>query len=1145
MYSFVNIKKLQSLVDTQRHISVSGLGIGEKGFIANSLITGRRLLYVAPDFFVAKNIQKQLKALNKTCYIISDKLPLIFGVNEKSNPLFKEYISALNAIVDNTCDCLIILPQVLLQKLPDPNVYSSNALILQANKDYSPQNIVELLVSTGYKRVDRVDSCGEFSLRGDILDVYINGDKFATRISFFGDEIESIKLFDTNTLKTIATKQQIKFMPNSLIFVNDTVRNDCIESIKQELSRQNLSAASMLRLNEVVSNQLDFIQNNIAISLPFVAPFINFYNSNIVDYFTKDDIIIFDEPKLICDNINTQIQEFSEWAQEFENAGEILPKHKDFYVQKQNVFNNINDKHLLAYMRISNQNKIFIPQNIMTFRCVPTQKYYNDWNALSYELNVYYKNKTTVFLSCGCALTYNKITAMLDGFNVKYKQVSSLDQLEDFEINVSASNIPISAGFYEDGFVLIGSDDLNQNPIKEQTQTKSNQDKPSYLPKVGEYVVHQVHGIGKCIGVQKLKLTSSYHDYIVIEYLGGDILYLPTENADMITSYVGDFTPKCNKIGGAEFYNTKQKVKASVKKMALNLLNIYSKRQATKGFVYSKDTYLQQAFENAFPYTYTTDQSEAISQIKRDMESPQIVDRLVCGDVGYGKTEVALCAAYKAIQDGKQVAIICPTTILCEQHYNTCVSRMKDFMVRVAVINRFKTKAEQEHILQDLKNGDIDLICGTHRLLSKDVVFKDLGLLILDEEQRFGVEDKEKLKALKTNVDVLTLSATPIPRTLYMSLVGIRDISFLNTPPKDRINTETYVIDYSDTLLVDACKKELARGGQVLIVYNRVQTIYDFYAKVQKLLPEASIGLAHGQMQSKELEDSIYKLYTKQTQILISTVLIENGIDLPFANTLIVIDADKLGLSQLYQLRGRIGRSTRSSYAYFTFERNKVLSQEAYRRLDALMEFSEMGSGYKIAMRDLEIRGAGDILGAEQSGHMEKVGYDLYIKLLNQAVNEIKGQEQENIEYKDVKIDIDLNAYIPQEYIVGDENRIMYYTKISKINSQEQLYSLQKEIQDNFGEIPNVVKQLLNVAYIKSMCQKLLVKNLSIHKNGAKIVFYPEVLDKNWFKSLQQSCKNLKISANNIPEVNFDFAVTLQDTQDIVIKFLFNLSQNL
>ena len=514
----------------------------------------------------------------------------------------------------------------------------------------------------------------------------------------------------------------------------------------------------------------------------------------------------------------------------------------------------------------------------------------------------------------------------------------------------------------------------------------------------------------------------------------------------MITSNVGDFTPKCNKIGGAEFYNTKQKVKASVKKMALNLLKIYSKRQATKGFVYSKDTYLQQAFENAFPYTYTTDQSEAISQIKRDMESPQIVDRLVCGDVGYGKTEVALCAAYKAIQDGKQVAIICPTTILCEQHYNTCVSRMKDFMVRVAVINRFKTKAEQEHILQDLKNGDIDLICGTHRLLSKDVVFKDLGLLILDEEQRFGVEDKEKLKALKTNVDVLTLSATPIPRTLYMSLVGIRDISFLNTPPKDRINTETYVIDYSDTLLVDACKKELARGGQVLIVYNRVQTIYDFYAKVQKLLPEASIGLAHGQMQSKELEDSIYKLYTKQTQILISTVLIENGIDLPFANTLIVIDADKLGLSQLYQLRGRIGRSTRSSYAYFTFERNKVLSQEAYRRLDALMEFSEMGSGYKIAMRDLEIRGAGDILGAEQSGHMEKVGYDLYIKLLNQAVNEIKGQEQENIEYKDVKIDIDLNAYIPQEYIVGDENRIMYYTKISKINSQEQLYSLQKEI---------------------------------------------------------------------------------------------------
>ncbi len=1141
MYSFVNIKKLQSLVDTDRHISVSGLGVGERGYIANSISDQKQLLYVAPDFFVAKNIQKQLKALGKRCFVISDKLPALFGVNEKTNPLFKEYIAAINSIVDGSLDALIVLPQVLLQKLPSPQVYRSNSLILDCGKEYSLEEVSSLLSSMGYRRVDRVEANGEYSLRGDILDVYINNETFATRISFFGDQIESIKLFDPATFKTVSEKTQIKLLPNSLVFVNETIRQDVVKQANNLLAHQDLTSSEMLRLNEVISNQLDFIQNNIAISTAFVAPFIDYYNAGIIDYFDDKSLIIFDEPKIICDAIATTLNELDEWFAEFRQAGELFDKHREFYKTKSQVFDNIDAKYLLSFMRVSNQNKIFAPQNIMTFRCIPTQKYYNDWSNFSYELNVFNKNKTTVFLSCGCPLTYNKVLGMLDSFGVKYNQVKTLDELVDFEINISATNIPISAGFYEDGFVLIGSDDLNQNPIKEQTANATVQDKPAYLPKVGDFVVHQNHGIGKCIAIQKLKLTTSYHDYIVIEYLGGDILYLPTENTDQISAYVGDFAPKCNKIGGTEFFKTKQKVKSSVKTMAINLVKIYSQRQASKGYVYSRDSYLQQAFENAFPYPYTNDQSEAIAQIKRDMESSRIVDRLVCGDVGFGKTEVALCAAYKAITDGKQVAIICPTTILCEQHYNTCVSRMKDFMVRVGVINRFKTKSEQTRILDDLKKGDIDIICGTHRLLSNDVKFKDLGLLILDEEQRFGVEDKEKLKSIKSNVDVITLSATPIPRTLYMSLVGIRDISFLNTPPKDRINTETFVLDYSDTLVVDACKKELARGGQVLIVYNKVQSIYDFYAKISKLLPDVTIGVAHGQMQAKELEDNIYKLFTKQTQILISTVLIENGIDLPFANTLIVIDADKLGLSQLYQLRGRIGRSTRSSYAYFTFERNKILSPEAYRRLDALMEFSEMGSGYKIAMRDLEIRGAGDILGAEQSGHMEKVGYDMYIKLLNEAVSELKGEVVEQA--REVKLDIGINAYIPQDYIVGDENRILYYTKISKINNKEDLDKLSKEISDNFGSLPAAAEQLLQVAYIKSLCQKVMVKTVSIQSFGAKIVFYPEVSEQKWYSYLQDGDYMFRQNASNHPEIFVQYRDSLQKTQQEVIKFLVNLTQ--
>jgi transcription-repair coupling factor (superfamily II helicase) len=554
--------------------------------------------------------------------------------------------------------------------------------------------------------------------------------------------------------------------------------------------------------------------------------------------------------------------------------------------------------------------------------------------------------------------------------------------------------------------------------------------------------------------------------------------------------------------------------------MAVDLLQIYGTREKAKGYKYGEDTYLQHQFEAAFPYEYTADQIMAISDIKADMQSTRIVERLICGDVGFGKTEVALVAAFKAIQEGKQVALICPTTILCEQHFNTVINRLKPFMVNVAVLNRFKTPAEQKKILEDLASGKIDFICGTHRLLSGDVAFKDLGMLILDEEQRFGVEHKEKLKAIKSNVDVLTLTATPIPRTLYMSLVGIRDISYLNTPPKDRIPVETLVTDYSDTLLVDACKKELDRDGQVLIVYNRVETIYDFCSRVKKLLPDVNISVTHGQMAPRELEANIHKLFNKQIQILISTVLIENGIDLPFANTLIIIDADKLGLAQLYQLRGRIGRSTRTSYAYFTFARNKVLSIEAYKRLDALMEFSGSGNGYKIALRDLEIRGAGDLLGSRQHGHIQKVGYDLYIKLLNEAVGEIKGEQI--AQKREVKIDIAINAYLPAEYITKEETRILAYTKISKIQTHQDLKTLLEHFRLAYGRIPPEVEQLMYVALIKNLCEKVGVRSIKIDKAGAKVVFYDD-----------------KKADEIIPA-----SMSIAATQHSVINFLLNLTKD-
>ena len=665
------------------------------------------------------------------------------------------------------------------------------------------------------------------------------------------------------------------------------------------------------------------------------------------------------------------------------------------------------------------------------------------------------------------------------------------------------------------------------------------------MPKVGDYIVHETHGIGKCIALDKLNFNGLEKDYFVIEYSGGDKLYLPSEHADLISAYMGgDSQPKLNKIGGEQFAKIKQKVKESVSKLAINLIDIYSKREKSKGFIYSKDSMLYEEFENAFPHEETEDQLTAIADIKKDMEGTRIMDRLICGDVGYGKTEVALRAIYKAVLDGKQVAFLCPTTILSEQHYKTAKERFKDFMVNVAVLNRFKTKAQQTQILKELKDGKVDLIIGTHRLLSSDVEYKDLGLLVLDEEQRFGVADKEKIKDLKNNVDVLTLSATPIPRTLNMALTGIRDISIIASPPKERIAVKTYVQEESDTLIVNACKKELSRGGQVLLVYNRVEHIYEQAERVRALLPEARIGVAHGQMPEKLLEETIMQLYNHEFDILIATTLIESGIDLPLANTLIVLDSDRLGLSELYQLRGRIGRSDRIAYAYFTYNPSKILTQDAYKRLDAILEYTELGSGFKIAMRDLEIRGAGDILGKEQHGHMEKVGYDMYCKLLESAVKELKGEKIK--EAKPIKIDITVSANIPESYVPSEEERIKLYSKISTISTKGEYEDCYNTMADSFGIPPKSVCNILKIAHLKNLGARLDIKRIFMDAKVCKIYLYKktEIMTEGLNRALSTR-KNGVLKFEDVPIISFDLGLADMDSKlNFVLEFLEQAQQN-
>lgn len=608
---------------------------------------------------------------------------------------------------------------------------------------------------------------------------------------------------------------------------------------------------------------------------------------------------------------------------------------------------------------------------------------------------------------------------------------------------------------------------------------------------VGDYVVHEDHGLGIYRGIEKIEQDGIIKDYLKVEYGDGGNLYLPATRLDGIQKYAGSEAkkPKLNRLGGDQWNKTKTRVKGAVKEIAKDLVQLYAARQDTQGFPYGPDTVWQKEFEEMFPYEETEDQLDAIDATKGDMESRKIMDRLICGDVGYGKTEIALRAAFKAVQDEKQVVYLVPTTILAQQHYNTFVQRMKDFPVRVDLMSRFRTPGQVKKTLEDLKRGLVDIVIGTHRVLSKDVQFKDLGLLIIDEEQRFGVAHKEKIKKLKENIDVLTLTATPIPRTLHMSLVGIRDMSVLEEPPVDRMPIQTYVMEYNDEMVREAINRELSRGGQVYYVYNRVSNIDEVANHIASLVPEASVTFAHGQMHEHELERIMFDFVNGEIDVLVCTTIIETGLDIPNANTMIIQDADRMGLSQLYQLRGRVGRSSRTSYAFLMYRRDKMLREEAEKRLQAIREFTELGSGIKIAMRDLEIRGAGNVLGAEQHGHMEAVGYDLYCKLLNQAVLELKGQRREEDTYETV-VDCDIDAYIPTSYIKNEYQKLDIYKRISSIENEEEHMDMQDELMDRFGDIPKPVENLLHVAAIKALAHGAYVTEVNINSQEIRLTMY-------------------------------------------------------
>lgn len=1051
----------------KKTIFCSHLGFGEQGAVLAQL---NKAIYITTSTELARKMQAQLESLNKKCVVVDDfDKPFTLSTFESN----EHKIDLLNAISKLINDDVILISteRLFFSILPDFNVFKKSIINLKKGNDYSIDELEKQLVSIGYKKAETVTAPGEFAVRGDILDVFNSTDNTPTRFDFFDTNLEHIYQFDFLTYEKKTNLDQLDIVPNKLMLFE----NEELAKIKQELDKQKSN-------NQTLQDLFLSLERGDDVPLEFLTPFTNTLN-NIFDFNLPIVISNSMQIETAYEKLYLQIEEKIKLI--FENNFEKILKN---YLKIEKIY----EKYAKNLIFLENydilttelKNK-FDLNNVLNlnFNCLNFEPLIHNLQKIKDILDAH-KDKQ-IYLCLASADTLNSIKQIFDETNIPYSSNKNAKGL--ILTNLA---IPYNICFADDEKLYIGSTNFAHKRVatgKAKTQVK-------YLPKAGEYVVHSTHGIGRCDGVVKMNVQGVDKEFFKLTYRGGDVLYVPSENADCLSLYLADdHNVTLNKLGGKEFFAQKQKAIKSIEDMSQELIELYAKRKAVKGFAYSPDDYLYTEFENAFPYTETADQLQAIADVKRDMISGKVMDRLICGDVGFGKTEVAMRAMFKAVENGKQVAILAPTTILSLQHYLTASERTKDFGVKVEMLNRFKSSKQQKQILEDLRDGKINVICGTHRLLSDDVKFFDIGLLILDEEQRFGVKAKEKIKHLKNNVDVLTLSATPIPRTLSMSLMSIRDISIINTAPVNRLPVKTYVMGYNQEVILNAINDEINRGGQVLIIYNDIEKLPGFANELQKQLnnPIAKFDTAHGQMSEVALENAIKRLYDRETNVFVSTTLIENGVDLPKANTLIVIDSDKLGLSQMYQLRGRVGRNAEQAYAYFTYSKGKVLTEESMARLQAIAENTELGSGFKIAMRDLSIRGAGELLGKTQHGHMIKIGYDMYSKLLNDTLRKMRG-EKVDVE-REVKLDIALPSVIPTDFASDEAERLKIIAKISNIDCKEKAREVINELLVNYGKLPKEIYHLANIALLKALAVKQKVKQIIINKTKMSIIYYDDV----------------------------------------------------
>ena len=1092
--------ELESYIKGDKHpIEIEGLSESGKSYVINGIyeVSNKPVVIITNSDMEAKNLYEDLNLYLSNVYYFPAKEIVFYNVDAISGDLRWARLNVIKEILSNNKNIIVTSIDAFAARYTPKDLFKTHTVSISVGDEVDFKELSKILVEAGYDRVDVVEGKGEFSLRGGLLDLFPTNSIYPYRIELFGDEIDSIRTFNTESQRSIEKVNCIEVFPAKEIIIDDEIIDYALSNIREELDltlKNNKDKERGIKLNTIISKNLEELRETHDFeTIDSYLPLFYKKSESLFDYL-EDYIFVLDDKVRCLGKLDSTYLEFNENYSIFLQRGDILPSQGKLLLEKEELIDLLEEKINITMDAINKGGGFLSPIRKIEINSAILHHYQGQLDLLIEDILKKKKDGYRTVILSGTRVRGERLVSTLREREIESSYRDNIESIALGEVVITFGNLLKGFECPKYKTCVISDKEVFGEAKRKLSKSKSKSKGVSKIKsfaelKPGDYVVHVNHGIGVYKGIKQIEVSGHKRDYLDIVYDKGDKLYVPVDQLDLVQKYIGSEgkSPKVNKLGGAEWQKAKSKVKKSINEIAEDLVKLYAARAAVKGYKYSKDTEWQMQFEDEFPFQETPDQLSSIEEIKKDMESDKPMDRLLCGDVGYGKTEVALRAAFKAVMEGKQVAFLVPTTILAEQHYKNMIKRFSDFPIKIDMVSRFRTTKEQKSTLQSVKEGNVDILVGTHRLVSKDIVFKDLGLLIVDEEQRFGVAQKEKIKNLKKNVDVLTLSATPIPRTLHMSLTGVRDISVIETPPEERYPIQTYVVEQNDQLIRDAIMREIGRGGQVYFVYNRVEDIEKIANYIKNLVPESRVGVAHGQMTERQLEKEMLDFMTNEYNVLVCTTIIETGIDIQNVNTIIIYNADKMGLSQLYQFRGRVGRSNRIAYAYLLYTKDKVLTEVAEKRLKALKDFTELGSGFKIAMRDLEIRGAGNMMGSAQHGHMAAIGYDLYCRMLEDTVKLIKGDiDKEPIE---TTVDLKVDAYIPSSYIEDEMQKIEVYKKIAAIESIDEYMDIKEELEDRYSDIPDPVYNLMDIAYIKSRAKLLSIEEIKESGNDVSFRF--------------------------------------------------------